>query len=156
MKDMSRELESERKKAFLKLLRDHGITDEGEDVESILRDMESDMGYFSFSKFDSVFDVVDQWPDKYRNDFMDNYSTDVNKELSRYGLSLEDPVYVVNWGAEPLYILVSDINAVVLDTAYNEPEVYTLAKFLHQFSGAEGLSVSSDIDVALKHMGVEL
>ena len=155
---MSKELRDERIQAF----RDaYNPTNEDEDynasVREVVENMSSNCSYFGYEKHNSFYDVASDF--MFNSDYArDKLLSDINKKLSKFGASTNDTVYEVDWGTEPLYIVLSDTSTLVaVDLSWEDPVVISFSDLLATYFGddeALAASTKSDVEIALKCMGV--
>ena len=158
MRNMSKELRDERIQAF----RDaYNPANKDEDyntsVQEVVEGMSSNCSYFGYEKHNNFYDVTSDFI--FNSDYArDKLLSDINKGLNKFGASTNNTVYEVDWGTEPLYIVLSDTSALVaVDLSWENPVVNSFSDLLASDFGndeAFAASTKSDVEIALKHMGV--
>lgn len=149
----SSDITSERKDTFLKnvnIVNQDGTFDDR--VEYMLSAIDSIYAYFSFNKYSNFDEATSDWEAK------EAEVNNIDNLLSKYGASTNNETYKIDWGAEPLYLTLSDRGVlVVIDTTDSEPKVMSFKKWLGSWFKDDlilGIQTRSDVEVAMKHMGV--
>lgn len=147
---------NQRKKSFLQHVQK--LNADGKYDDEIKHELYNiDKGYFAFSSYDNFSEVIKDWFED-DEDLKQGVVSDVDNKLHKYGLSVNDTVYEVNWGTEPLYVYVLDGKRLVaIDTA-DEDEINVMFLedlFSEEFdSEIEKLAAVLDVSAALVYMGV--
>ena len=151
----SQSLSSERKQAFLRNVAFINSTgDFDKEVRKGLQDID-DTPYFSFSEHASFYDVVNSF--NMNSEDKEEYVDKVDYMLVfQHGASVDNPTYEVSWGAEPMYLTLSDSGTIILIDHLNyRPAVYTLKNFLADMYPGNvipQIEMLSDVEVAMRHM----
>lgn len=158
MRNMSKELRNERIQAFRDAYnRQNEDEDYNASVQEVVENMSSNCSYFGYEKHNNFYDMASDF--MFSSDYArDKLLSDINKKLSKFGASTDDTVYEVDWGTEPLYIVLSDTSTLVaVDLSWENPVVMSFSDLLaSDFGDDEALAAStkSDVEIALKYMGV--
>lgn len=124
-----------------------------DEVEYMLTLINSPSDYFSYDKYDNFLDVVKTFA--ISDEDKDAIVNDVESKLKKYGSSVYDTVYEVDWGTEPLYLVKSSNgNLVIIDTATDENGVMTFQSYLNRYfpNIVERVLTRSDVELAVKSM----
>lgn len=124
-----------------------------DEVEYMLNLINSPIDYFSYDKYDNFLDVVKTFARS--DEDKDAIVDDVESKLKKYGSSVYDTVYEVDWGTEPLYLVKSSNgNLVIIDTATDENEVMTFQSYLNRYfpNIVERVLTRSDVELAVESM----
>lgn len=153
----SSDITSERKDTFLKnvkLVNQDGTFDD--EVEYVLEEIGSMYDHFSFDNYSNFDKATSDWGAE--GEEKEKKVNEIDNMLSKYGASTSNETYKVDWGTEPLYLTLSDAGVlVVVDTTDSVPQVMSFRKWLDNWfenDPIQRVQTRSDVEVAMKHMGV--